>query len=1731
MARQLIYGNDIIGFNPSVGILTAKGYVPLPKLLSIVNSTQNIAVYSFADPDTTTNVAYDPKLNQTTFDLSFETVGMGSSDQFQIYYEKEEIEIIPTRHLLDPVQKLRVSQPESLIDTDFEYGTQTTKWETVKLVNNIPTSYTSGIPEENIEALTVKVDEGNDFMVVETPEPHNLKIGSVTDIQGLKDPKYEGIFIVRDVSDANTFTIKLPFVSNKTVQLDTEFTLIFPGSFYTGSTIDVLDIETSTGAASTFRVTTENIPGIVEGTKLFLKKSRATKKYEFQSPQDVETENETLYQATISSPGPGVAITPISSVYLANLPWIEDNWIGDQEWSVPSTNWKITGEQDSGKIFIYKNEQYGNGRNIVIEPDDVVMFYTPRGNAFPGPGVSSYHPFRVTEVNPGVGYTFVSFRIAADFNDPNINFSTRGTNDFGTHRLIKANGGRIVRVDRRGTVTFDKPHGLQYGDSICFFSKWTNLGSSSVGVVTTRGNWITSLYRTYKVTGILNDKQIRVPAARFYRYWWWGWYWWWYYRFDIFRTTYFNDDRLVAVSKVVNHPLKHAIYLPQDVGFSTEGFKTAQTVLYETNLPTTGTPSQLANNTRYLIREVKDDIGRDWYQLYDFRDARLRNPRVLNTRNHEISFRTPGGFHKFTSSLIGANAFTIKITNPPRAELTNNQRLRYNTVTPTTIGGLTGQNNYFAKTDDNLIDNDRFRLANQQASVDLYAWNFSGANRPTARLTVITGAAHTAGLVRYGYAQVSGYEGIASENLMVQGIHQIVGISTSFFFYYYYTRRWRRRWRRRYWWFYWRRYKVRRREPLTYLTVSVPTVKNRLNVFNRRVTSASVKVCGIVSFTSRGGIGTHSITIDTDGAADDTYTVKDVESISTGFEANSFTFQSTVEVPEVINVMSGGDSTRVGVGSNWIKIIDHKLADGTKITYRSNGFAVISPLVDGQDYFVRTLDGDHIGLSSSQELAINRFNDIDNTDLIAYTSFGSTTNHQFISKSIKGFITGPGTIGIGTESDTVTGKDTNFYTDFSAGDRFRMYKLSPTPGPGSYFESRIVQVKSNTVIKLEDEPDFEDESANYFIPTRLYAVSDSKVIHRPFDGAVQLVAGLVPNSQLIRQTRKYFRYQAGKGIQCSMAINFNPTYDIEKIQIDGEVGISTDIIVTTKWPHGISTEAPFDDDQKFQILNATYPEELNGIYPIEEVIDDFNIRVQTPEPLNDPKFEGFPVFNVVNWRDGFLKCGMFDDQNGFFFQFDGDKLSVVRRSNTQQLAGSFTCEKGEHLIRGSGSRLKSQVREFDRIIIRGQTYKVIEILDNDLMYVQPAYRSKTLTNVTASKVIDTIVPQNEWNIDRMDGTGVSGYQIDTNRIQMLYMDYSWYGAGTVRFGMKTQDGTIKYCHEFIHNNQFTEAYFRSGNLPVRYEVETLDDPFFSPSIYHWGVSVIMDGRFDQDRVYHFSADSKVLPFTNGGIANFNGTVPTGRTSIGSTEVWNINRTEGQTLVVGEEVTGSTTGVFEQGTRITAIEIDTTSLTNRFRDNYRVFMDKEALVSRTTNFAFYAFSGTAETLKEFIPLVSIRLAPSADNSTTGNIGYREIINRMQILLKEANVLTTHDCEVALVVNPKLSNEEWEEVGSPSLSQYAQHEVGDTYTSGQVVYSFRAQGGSSIEGTTLKRGLNGTTVDLNGVATLGNSVLGGDGIYPDGPDVLTLAVKPIDTALIRGSSPFLVSGRITWIETQA
>ena len=53
---------------------------------------------------------------------------------------------------------------------------------------------------------------------------------------------------------------------------------------------------------------------------------------------------------------------------------------------------------------------------------------------------------------------------------------------------------------------------------------------------------------------------------------------------------------------------------------------------------------------------------------------------------------------------------------------------------------------------------------------------------------------------------------------------------------------------------------------------------------------------------------------------------------------------------------------------------------------------------------------------------------------------------------------------------------------------------------------------------------------------------------------------------------------------------------------------------------------------------------------------------------------------------------------------------------------------------------------------------------------------------------------------------------------MIGIQYSWYGAGFIDWMARGADGNFVFCHRMRNSNVNTEAFMRSGNLPVRYEV-------------------------------------------------------------------------------------------------------------------------------------------------------------------------------------------------------------------------------------------------------------------------------------------------------------------------
>ena len=98
--------------------------------------------------------------------------------------------------------------------------------------------------------------------------------------------------------------------------------------------------------------------------------------------------------------------------------------------------------------------------------------------------------------------------------------------------------------------------------------------------------------------------------------------------------------------------------------------------------------------------------------------------------------------------------------------------------------------------------------------------------------------------------------------------------------------------------------------------------------------------------------------------------------------------------------------------------------------------------------------------------------------------------------------------------------------------------------------------------------------------------------------------------------------------------------------------------------------------------------------------------------------------------------------------------------------------------------------------------------------IQVGIRSSTTGSVT-----DTVVSQSQWNGDKVDGTGLSGYNLSTNitDVNIYWSDYQWLGAGRVRFGVYTPEGARVVCHTFENAGANPRPYMRTGTLPLRTE--------------------------------------------------------------------------------------------------------------------------------------------------------------------------------------------------------------------------------------------------------------------------------------------------------------------------
>ena len=195
-------------------------------------------------------------------------------------------EISFPKEFIDPVTKLRVSTPANLIDTDFEYGLQPTKWETLELINNTPSFFSKSGDTTIPNIFSINTIQGSREVTVTTSLDHGLSVGIPINVNGTKSLTADGAYIINSVPTARTFTYLAKENQFFTASIEDLYTSIVTGEFFQGSQIRIADshgLVTDAQTPSTLTVTTDSPHGFGVNTPFYFLNLNSTISQEFDS--------------------------------------------------------------------------------------------------------------------------------------------------------------------------------------------------------------------------------------------------------------------------------------------------------------------------------------------------------------------------------------------------------------------------------------------------------------------------------------------------------------------------------------------------------------------------------------------------------------------------------------------------------------------------------------------------------------------------------------------------------------------------------------------------------------------------------------------------------------------------------------------------------------------------------------------------------------------------------------------------------------------------------------------------------------------------------------------------------------------------------------------------------------------------------------------------------------------------------------------------------------------------------------------------------------------------------------------------------------------------------------------------------------------------------------------------------------------------------------------------------
>ncbi len=1505
--RDYVFSPGIAG----AGTLKILGKIEQEQLLLITNTTHNKFLYNFSDADLPISVAFvqtaggadpdfpneDARTNGvTSITFLFDTTAYLPSDAIQIFVEELEQRVRPYDFGTDAIERMRFAAPESMLDADFEYGIQPTKWQSIDLLRNYPSIYE--IPGSDIAVEEIVTDAsagsgsiGPSLITVTTQLEHGLSVGTPISIKGLADSvkgfsSAEGSFIIDSVLDVTNFSFyaKAKVGTTPATSLKSSFTFLKEAGFYTGAEI---------GTAPTFSVQTQGASGSF-------------------STLGSTPSGSVTFGVNPSSTLPPIG-APISGIHLD---------VGTQVTGVVSTNTSLavttTFTAPVSTVVFNDTNNIEIGAALDNGAGDTIFVTNIEGST-----VTLSSPYLVSKT----GNSFVS----NDVPGSPVNF------DSGT--------GAIFDITReRGLYT-----AVEFKSNFIYTVKadYTSVGPVGIEATFNVSRDADDVNAGYNVTvanggsGYIVGTIIQILA-----------------------------DKLGGPNQYgQNNPYgQHDLWIEVTGVDATTG-DSIDTVVLHSN---TGLPwDTLARGSQYSVGErvrifgnqlggqsPQNDLDLHVVAVSDFSVA--NGPTTPDTMTYFAALgeglaasANYNGIAQSSTTGTGVNA-SWNVQRTGGGELARQ-------IETVTIGGDIETDDTFRVTIDGTTD---------------YTYTAVAGDTPTIVRNKLIDLINAGEVVTPGSnaANTEMATGLFAYAEGTVGVMRIASLS-----------------------------------PGTSFTVAVLTEDAAGNPADfQTMTTESYR--SNVDTTTTPAYDVVLVSAGTGYAVNDSLTI------------NGNNLGGTVSHDLILTVTSvdanGAITAFTWAGTAWdgSKVYIDKAASKVAFNAKfkpqivSGAYApTITTAGTGYKpgYQINIVGTDLGGLSPENDLTIDVVDINQDGGITQIASSGAPVTGDSIQFYPAVSISQPTTGVIGTSQNITYSAIAQLLVEFASnhglvpGDTILSSITSSGSGhdlcSGPFY---VNQVPTLTSIVYNARA---VGNVSGGLAGKVYPRTDSFYRHRPFDGGVQLGTGSPSHgAQAVRQSKKYIRYQSGKGIMYTTGALFAPNYDLRSAVADGTAAGSIITCVTDDLNHGLQVGAEIN-------LRGITTSGYDNHYIVASIINEITFTVIAQETLGatTAEFGEQPVVSVYKWKGATVRAGAFDDQNGIFIQYDGDVISCGLRSSTYQLAGTVTATPNSNELTGVNTKFTEQLKVGDRIVLRGMCHLVTEIDNNTRLFMNPDYRGvTTVSNVKAALTKEILIPQSQWNLDKADGTGKSGYVTDITKMQMMGFQYSWYGAGFIDWMFRGPTGDFVFLHRLKNNNRNNEAFMRSGNLPVRYEVinEGARGKVAEAMTASQDSMTLDDGTLFPDSGT-LILNNEIVRYTN----------KTGNLLSG------LTRAASHTNFAGGSQRTYTAGSAIAHTKGTGVVLLSTTATPQINHWGSAFLTDGGFdEDRGYLFSWQEKEVNITTTKSCIFL--IRLSPSVSNSVTGDLGERELINRAQLLLKNIEITSqggssSQGVVIEGVMNPK------------------------------------------------------------------------------------------------------------------